>query len=87
MGLETACSALGAGQQKGPDALLVYHGVRDDKVTQISCCIAITGVLRMTGLAKEPDVRPHSVVAWAGRRVLSETSRIEAVAKALGARA
>ena len=72
--------------KKGPDALLVYEGARDEKVAQISSCIAITDVLRMTGLAKEPDVRPHSVVAWAGRRVLSETSHIEAVAKALGAR-
>jgi integrase/recombinase XerC len=73
-------------KSKGPDALLVYEGARDVKVAQISSCIAITDVLRMTGLAKEPDVRPHSVVAWAGRRVLSETSHIEAVAKALGAR-
>ena len=72
--------------EKGPDALLVYDGARDDKVAQISSCIAITDVLRMIGLAKEPDIRPHSVVAWAGRRVLCETSHIEAVAKALGAR-
>jgi integrase/recombinase XerC len=72
--------------RKGPDALLVYDGARDDKVAQISSCIAISDVLRMSGLAKEPDVRPHSVVAWAGRRVLSETSHIEAVAKALGTR-
>jgi len=61
--------------RKGPDALLAYDGARDDKVAQISSCIAITDVLRMTGLAKEPDVRSHSVVAWAGR-VLSETSHI-----------
>jgi site-specific recombinase XerC len=73
-------------KSKKPDALLVYGGAHDDKVAQISSCIAITDVLRITGLAKEPDVRPHSVVAWAGRRVLSETSHIEAVAKALGAR-
>ncbi|MGI8789948.1 MAG: hypothetical protein ACR2I4_03580, partial [Actinomycetota bacterium] len=73
-------------KSKGPDALLVYDGARGDKVAQISSCIAINDVLRMTGLAKEPDVRPHSVVAWAGRGVLSETSHVEAVAKALGAR-
>ena len=73
-------------KRRGPDALLVYDGARDDRVAQISSCIAITDVLRMTGLAKEPDVRPHSVVAWAGRTVLSETNHIEAVAKALGAR-
>ena len=73
-------------KSEGPDALLVYDGARDDKVAQISSCIAIGEVLRMAGLGSEPDVRPHSVVAWAGRRVLSESVRIEAVAKALGAR-
>lgn len=72
--------------REGADALLVYSGAHDAKVAQISSCIAITDVLRMTGLAKEPDVRPHSVVAWAGRGVFSETGCIEAVAKALGAR-
>jgi len=71
---------------KGRDALLVYEGARDDRVAQISSCIAIAEVMRMAGLGKEPDVRPHSVVAWAGRRVLSDTGRIEAVATALGAR-
>ena len=71
---------------KDRDALLVYDGARDEKVAQISSCIAIGDILRMAGLGKEPDVRPHSVVAWAGRRVLSDTSHIEAVAKALGAR-
>ena len=71
---------------KGPDALLIYEGARDDKVAQISSCIAIAEVLRTAGLGKEPDVRPHSVVAWAGNRVLFESGRIEAVAKALGAR-
>ncbi len=71
---------------KGPDALLIYEGAREDKVAQISSCIAIAEVLRMAGLGKEPDVRPHSVVAWAGRAVLSDSGRIEAVARALGAR-
>jgi len=71
---------------KGPDALLVYDGARDDKVAQVSSCIALADILRLAGLGKEPDVRPHSVVAWAGSRVLSDSGRIEAVAKALGAR-
>jgi integrase len=53
---------------KGPDALLIYEGARDDKVAQISSCIAIGDILRLAGLAKEPDVRPHSVVAWAGSK-------------------
>ena len=71
---------------KGPDALLVYEGTRDDNVAQISSCIAVGDILRLAGLGKEPDVRPHSVVAWTGRAVLSDSGRIETVAKALGAR-
>ena len=73
-------------QSKGPDVLLVYDGACDDKVAQISSCIAIGDILRMAGLGKEPDVRPHSVVAWAGNKAFSESGRIEAVAKTLGAR-
>ena len=73
-------------KRKGRDALLVYDGAFDDKVAQISSCIAIGDILRTAGFGNEPDVRPHSVVAWAGSRVFSETGRIEAVAKALGAR-
>ena len=73
-------------KDRGPDALLAYDGALDDKVAQISSCIAIADILRLAGLSQELDVRPHSVVAWAGRRMLSETGHIEAVAKALGAR-
>jgi len=73
-------------KDRRPDALLGYRGARDDKVAQISSCIAIAEVLRMAGLGKEPDVRPHSVVAWTGRAVLSDSGRIEMVARALGAR-
>jgi hypothetical protein len=32
----------------------------------------------------EPDVRPASVAAWAGRRILAETGRIDEVARRLG---
>lgn len=71
---------------KGPNALLVYEGVCDDKVAQVSSCIAIAEVLRKAGLSREPDVRPHSVVAWAGLRTLADSGRIEAAAQALGTR-
>jgi len=37
-------------------------------------------VLTRAGLAGEPDVRPASVAAWAGRRILEETGRIDVVA-------
>ncbi len=86
VGLHATRAAVERIKDREPDASLVYDGARDGKVAQISSCVAIGDILRMAGLAKEPDVRPNSVVAWAGRRVLSETSHIEAVAKVLGAR-
>ena len=38
------------------------------------------------GIGREPDVRPGSVVAWAGRRIFDETESIEEVARRLGIR-
>ncbi|MEZ5181541.1 MAG: hypothetical protein R2702_06665 [Acidimicrobiales bacterium] len=43
-------------------------------------------MLQRAGLGYEPDVRPSSVVAWAGVKVLERTGRIECVAEALGLR-
>ena len=48
--------------------------------------MAIADVLARAGLAAEPDVRPLSVVAWAGRQILDETGRIDDVARRLGMR-
>ena len=53
---------------------------------QASACVAIAETLRRAGLGREPDVRPVSVAAWAGRQVFEQTGRIEAVAAALGMR-
>jgi len=41
-------------------------------------------VLARAGLATELDVRPLSVVAWAGRKILDDTGRIDEVARRLG---
>ena len=41
---------------------------------------AIQDVLVRAGLGDEPDVRASSVAAWAGRRVLAETGRIDVAA-------
>lgn len=65
---------------------LVYHGSRSPESAQASVSGAIGDVLRRAGLGEEPDVRPRSVTAWAGRQVFAQTGRIEAVAQALGLR-
>jgi integrase/recombinase XerC len=69
-----------------PDTPLVYEGRGSMESHQASACDAISETLRRAGLADEPDVRPLSVTAWAGRRVFDETGRIDAVARALGMR-
>ena len=69
-----------------PDAPLVYDGAGSGESRQASACAAISETLRRAGLAGEPDVRPVSVAAWAGARILEQTGQIEAVARALGMR-
>jgi integrase/recombinase XerC len=68
------------------DAPLVYEGRGSPESRQASACDAIGETLRRAGLTDEPDVRPTSVTAWAGQKVLDETGRIDAVARALGMR-
>ncbi len=68
------------------DQRLVYRGSGSAESRQASACIAIKEVLTRAGLGGEPDVRPVSVTAWAGRQILEETGRIEEVARRLGMR-
>jgi integrase len=65
---------------------VVYAGASGPRSGQVSACLAIDDVLRRAGLSTEPDVRPSSIAAWAGRRILTETNRIELVARRLGMR-
>lgn len=69
-----------------PALPLVYEGSDARLGGLVSANSTITQVLRRAGVSGEPDVRPSSVVAWAGAKVLEETGRIEAVAQALGLR-
>jgi integrase/recombinase XerC len=69
-----------------PDEPLVYRAAGSAASAQASAARAIQETLTRAGLGHEPDVRPVSVTAWAGRRVLEETGRIEAVACGLGVR-
>jgi len=65
---------------------LIYRGNGSEESRQAASCIAITETLERAGLSREPDVRPLSIVAWAGRRILSETGRIDEVARRTGMR-
>jgi integrase/recombinase XerC len=69
-----------------PTRPLVYAGRSAVGPGQVSGAAALVDVLTRAGLHHEPDVRPGSVAAWAGRRVLDETGRIDLVARALGVR-
>lgn len=69
-----------------PSLPIVYSGRLPGGAGQVSGASAIVDVLTRAGLHQEPDVRPGSVAAWAGRRVLDETGRIDHAARALGVR-
>jgi integrase/recombinase XerC len=66
------------------DEPLVYAGETARLGGLVSANSAISQVLHRAGLGGEPDIRPSSVVAWAGTKVLERTGRIERVAGALG---
>jgi hypothetical protein len=67
-----------------PATRVVYGGSGDVGTGQVSASVAIGDVLTRAGLAGESDVRPASVAAWAGRRILMDTGRIDEVARRLG---
>ena len=68
------------------DPAVAYEGRGSEESGQVSSCIALAETLTRAGIGKEPDVRPGSVVAWAGRKVFEETGSIEEVARRLGMR-
>jgi site-specific recombinase XerC len=68
------------------DERLAYRAAGSAASAQASTARAIRETLTRAGLGREPDVRPVSVAAWAGRRILEDTGRIEAVARGLGVR-
>lgn len=71
---------------EAPSLPLIYSGRSPSGAGQVSGSSAIVDVLTRAGLHQEPDVRPGSVAAWAGRRVLEGTGRIDCAARALGVR-
>ena len=68
------------------DPAVAYEGHGSEKSGQVSSCVAIAETLTRAGIGREPDVRPGSVRAWAGRKAFEETGSIEQVACRLGMR-
>jgi integrase/recombinase XerC len=65
---------------------LIYAGEGGGESAQAATCKAVHQVLVRAGFASDTDVRPSSVAGWAGRRIWSQTGRIEEVARGLGLR-
>lgn len=65
---------------------LTYEGNGSAQSRQAAACLSISSTLARAGLTEEPGVRPLSVIAWAGQRILADTGRIEVVAHRLGMR-
>ncbi len=68
------------------DALLVYAGAGSPESRQASAATAIRTILVRAGLGDEPDLRPASVLAWAGACLFTQGNPIEEVARRLGMR-
>lgn len=68
------------------DAPLVYAAQGSAASGQATSCIAVRDTLVRAGLGGEPDLRPLSVAAWAGRSLLDQTGQIDMVARLLGVR-
>ena len=65
---------------------LTFRGSDNAESRRAHSSQAIRETLRRAGLTTDPDVRPASLTAWAGRQVLSSTGRIDTAAHALGMR-
>ncbi|MFC4785232.1 tyrosine-type recombinase/integrase [Nocardioides sp. MAHUQ-72] len=77
-----------AQRSASPATLLTYRGraLPGGTHAQSAVCNALGGVLQLSGLAEEPDVRPASVRNWAGRRLYEAGMPVEQVARRMGAR-
>jgi integrase len=69
-----------------PDAPLLVWRANVPKTPRAAATMAVIETLRAAGLHEEPDVRPRSILAWRGRRLLREGMTIDQVALALGFR-
>ncbi len=63
---------------------LLYAGSDPREAGRVSTSTALLDVLRRTGLAEDPSVRPQSITGWAGVQIMERTGRIDRVAAGLG---
>lgn len=84
-GLKQVCRRASVVRQQGRQTL-VYRGSGTVHSAQAAACIAVSETLERAGLHSETDVRPRSLVAWAGLRVFNRNRCIDEVARLLGLR-
>jgi integrase/recombinase XerC len=68
------------------DTLLIDAGRPGTSLAQSSAVGVIGRTMRRCGLAGDPAVRPSSIAAWAGRKILEDTREISIVARRVGMR-
>lgn len=69
-----------------PDRPLVTDALASRNSAQVSATTAISDILQAAGLSRDPGIVPASLPAWAGRKVMEHTGRIDRAAAALGVR-
>lgn len=70
----------------GVDVPVIGGGRPGSSLAQSSAVGVIGRTLRRAGLSEDPAVRPSSIAAWAGRKLLGDTGEIALVARRLGMR-
>jgi site-specific recombinase XerC len=68
------------------ETAIAHAGSGNPESRRSSSSQALRETLQRAGLTRDPRVRPASLAAWAGVRLMHQTSRIEVVARALGVR-
>jgi integrase/recombinase XerC len=69
-----------------PETPLAYRGDCAGETPRSVSAQGLRETLERSGIAARRGVAPGSLTGWAGRQVLAESGRIEAVARALGVR-
>ena len=72
------------GRELSAGTLLASTCTGGDAQQQARVCVAIRDVMIKAGLGREPDLRPTSVTAYAGRLAYNQRCHIEDAANALG---
>jgi integrase/recombinase XerC len=69
-----------------PSRLVAFEREVDEHTGRSRAGEVLQAVMGKAGLGGEPDVKPRSLTAWVGSRVLRDTGRIEEAARRLGLR-